>query len=216
MKQKQTYFLRASFAILIFVFLGYVVAFYPQHLEIFDTPIQTIIRGQLPSFATQFFKAITIIGNTSSQIIILMVAVAFLLYKKYYSEGIFLLISGMTAALAISSLKYLYGRPRPSISHLVHADGFSFPSGHSMGSMMILGSLIIIIGQRIKHRASALLIQSLLASIILLIGLSRIYLGVHYPTDVIAGFVLGYGVLNAIFPFYDQKRFEWRFQNKQK
>ncbi|HHK1593961.1 TPA: phosphatase PAP2 family protein, partial [Streptococcus pyogenes] len=46
-------------------------------------------------------------------------------------------------------------------------------------------------------------------------GLSRIYLGVHYPSDILAGFVLGFGILQFIYPFYKQKRFEWRFLLKQ-
>ena len=51
---------------------------------------------------------------------------------------------------------------------------------------------------------------------IALVGLSRIYVGVHYPTDVLAGFTLAFGLLNVIYPTYDRIRFEWRFQSKQK
>lgn len=216
MKQKQTYFVRASFAVLIFVMLGYVVKFYPEVLTEFDNIIQSTIRGSLPALATHIFSTITVIGNTSTQVALVIIVSAFLLKHKWYAEGSFVAISGILAGIVISAFKHIYQRPRPSIEHLVHAGGFSFPSGHSLGTMLIIGSLIIIIGQRVKNQQLKVILQTLLGLIIFLVGLSRIYLGVHYPTDVIAGFTLGYGLLNLLYPFYDQKRFEWRFQNKQK
>ncbi|MFC5630988.1 MULTISPECIES: phosphatase PAP2 family protein [Streptococcus] len=216
MKQKQTYFVKASFAILVFVMLGYVVKFYPEVLTGFDSSIQSTIRGQLPQLATHFFSAITFIGNASTQIALVIITFALLLNQKWYAESGFVAISGILAAIVIAGFKNIYQRPRPSLEHLVHAGGFSFPSGHSLGTMLIIGSLIVILSQRIKQQQLKLVLQIILELTILLVGLSRIYLGVHYPTDVIAGFTLGYGLLNLLYPIYDQKRFEWRFQNKQK
>ncbi|WP_162011240.1 phosphatase PAP2 family protein [Streptococcus sp. S784/96/1] len=216
MKQKQTYFVKASFAILVFVMLGYVVKFYPEVLTGFDNSIQSTIRGQLPQLATHFFSAITLIGNASTQIALVIITFALLLNQKWYAESGFVAISGILAAIVIAGFKNIYQRPRPSLEHLVHAGGFSFPSGHSLGTMLIIGSLIVILSQRIKQQQLKLVLQIILELTILLVGLSRIYLGVHYPTDVIAGFTLGYGLLNLLYPIYDQKRFEWRFQNKQK
>ncbi|WP_161978562.1 phosphatase PAP2 family protein [Streptococcus sp. S784/96/1] len=216
MKQKQTYFVKASFAILVFVMLGYVVKFYPEVLTGFDNSIQSTIRGQLPQLATHFFSAITFIGNASTQIALVIITFALLLNQKWYAESGFVAISGILAAIVIAGFKNIYQRPRPSLEHLVHAGGFSFPSGHSLGTMLIIGSLIVILSQRIKQQQLKLVLQIILELTILLVGLSRIYLGVHYPTDVIAGFTLGYGLLNLLYPIYDQKRFEWRFQNKQK
>lgn len=216
MKNKQTYLVRGSFAALIFVILGYVVKFYPEVIRDFDTSIQAAIRGNLPELATRFFKAITVIGNTGTQVALVILALLFLSSKKWYAEAGFVTLSGILAGILIFSLKNVYLRPRPSLEHLVHAGGYSFPSGHSMGTMLIIGTLIIIVGQRIKKQSLKLPVQVVLGASILLVGLSRIYLGVHYPTDVLAGFSLGFGILNFLYPFYDQKRFEWRFQNKQK
>ena len=187
MKHKHTHYIYASFALLLFVALGYMVKFYPEALTGFDSNIQTWVRGDLPAGLTRFFKTITILGNTPVQAIIAIVAVIWLYLRQYKAEAIFVGASGLLASILIVSLKYIYQRQRPSITHLVHASGYSFPSGYAITGLLIF-----------------------------LVGLSRIYVGVHYLTDVLAGFTLAFGLINAIYPTYDRIRFEWRFQSKQK
>lgn len=216
MKYSSHYWIRASFAFLIFVFIGYTVKFYPQHLVDFDSPVQAAIRGNLPSVLTSFFKGITIIGNPEVQIWLVLATVLVLFLLKWKAEAIWLTVNSVMAGLLIVSLKAVYERPRPSLSHLVEAGGYSFPSGHALGSMLILGTLLVIVTQRLKTGLLGRLLQFILASAIILVGLSRIYLGVHYPTDVLAGFILGFALLSLSYPTYCHKRFEWRFQSKQK
>lgn len=114
------------------------------------------------------------------------------------------------------SLKHLYQRPRPEILHLVEEKGFSFPSGHSLAVTLLIGSLIIIVGQRVKDRTVRLILQILLGIYLVSVIISRVYLGVHYPSDVLASLCLGLGILFIEFPFYDKLRFQWRFTGKQK
>lgn len=137
-KSKQPYLLWSSFAFLAFVMLGYCVKFTPEVLKSFDTPIQTAIRGQLPQFWTTFFSSITVLGNTSTQVILVVIVFLFFRYKKWYVESYYMLGNGLISAICILSLKNIYQRPRPSISHLVEAHGYSFPSGHSMGNILLL------------------------------------------------------------------------------
>ncbi len=158
---------------------------------------------------------ITVLGNVLTQLIVVVFAFVILQALKWKAESYYVLIAGLGASVLIVSLKLIYQRVRPTIEHLVFAGGYSFPSGHSMGSMLIYGSLIVIAHQRIKQPFLRLVVQWLLGSLIVLIGLSRIYLGVHYPSDVLAGFILGFGVLELVYPFYDRKRFEWRFHGEQ-
>ena len=132
MKHKHTHYIYASFALLLFVALGYMVKFYPEALTGFDSNIQTWVRGDLPAGLTRFFKTITILGNTPVQAIIAIVAVIWLYLRQYKAEAIFVGASGLLASILIVSLKYIYQRQRPSITHLVHASGYSFPSGHSL------------------------------------------------------------------------------------
>ncbi len=216
MKHTHTHYIYASFALLLFVALGYLVKFYPEALTGFDSNIQTWVRGGLPAGLTRFFKTITILGNTPVQAIIAIVAVIWLYLRQYKAEAIFVGASGLLASILIVSLKYIYQRQRPSITHLVHASGYSFPSGHSLGTFMILGAIAIVLAQRLEKKESKIVVYAITGLLIFLVGLSRIYVGVHYPTDVLAGFTLAFALLNAIYPTYDRIRFEWRFQSKQK
>lgn len=216
MKHKHTHYIYASFALLLFVALGYMVKFYPEALTGFDSNIQTWVRGDLPVGLTRFLKTITILGNTPVQAIIAIVAVIWLYLRQYKAEAIFVGASGLLASILIVSLKYIYQRQRPSITHLVHASGYSFPSGHSLGTFMILGAIAIVLAQRLAKKESKIVVYGITGLLIFLVGLSRIYVGVHYPTDVLAGFTLAFALLNAIYPTYDRIRFEWRFQSKQK
>ena len=152
MKHTHTHYIYASFALLLFVALGYMVKFYPEALTGFDSNIQTWVRGGLPAGLTRFFKTITILGNTPVQAIIAIVAVIWLYLRQYKSEAIFVGASGLLASILIVSLKYIYQRQRPSITHLVHASGYSFPSGHSLGTFMILGAIAIVLAQRLEKK----------------------------------------------------------------
>lgn len=212
MHNRQKYFIRASFAALIFVILGYIVKFDPRTLQGFDRAVQSAIRGDLPAPLTTFFRTIT---HSSTLLVLFVVVAGFFIGRKWYIEAGLLAFMGVVDLVLVLTLKNLYQRPRPSIKHLVVETGYSFPSAHSLVLMLIVGSMIIIAHQRIKRKDARYLVEFLLGLAILLIGLSRIYLGVHYPTDVLASFVLGYGVLNLVFPFYDELRFEWRFKHKQ-
>ena len=118
--------------------------------------------------------------------------------------------------ILIKLIKLVYQRSRPAIPHLVEEGGYSFPSGHAMATAIVLGTLLIIAQQRIQQNQMKRLAQVLMLGFIITIMASRVYLGVHYPTDVIGGALMGFAILNIEFPFYDKLRFQWRFTGKQK
>lgn len=129
------------------------VKFYPESLVSFDTSIQTEVRADLPANVTQFFKLITLTGNVATQFGIVVILAIFFYLKKWYVESAYVAINGVVAGLLVMTLKLLYQRVRPTITHLVFAGGYSFPSGHSMGSMIIIGTLIIVVHQRLKKES---------------------------------------------------------------
>ena len=216
MKDKQTFMMKGSFALLLFVILGYIVKFYPNMLIGFDQPIQTAIRGDLPASLTFLFRTITHLIDIPV-IITWVLIVAFIFYRKQWKLESYLMLGNLTlAGILIVTFKNIYQRPRPEIVHLVEEKGFSFPSGHSLVVTLMVGSLIVILSQRIKNTVWRKIVQILLSLYIVSVLVSRIYLGVHYPSDVLASLCLGLGILFIEFPFYDKLRFQWRFTGKQK
>ncbi|GGE31358.1 phosphatase PAP2 family protein [Streptococcus himalayensis] len=215
MKHKQTWLTRGSFALLLFVILGYVVKFYPEQLTNIDQPIQAGIRGDLPRLWTNFFATMTQLANIPVIISWVLIFVLFFLWKNWQSEALYVAGNLALSGLLVSLLKQVYQRPRPSISHLVQETGFSFPSGHSLAATLVFGSLIVVMYQRIQKKPLRYLMQGMCLLLIGIVLVSRVYLGVHYPSDVLGGALLGFGVLCLEYPFYDEWRFKRRFTRKQ-
>ena len=216
MKDKQTYLTKGSFALLLFVILGYIVKFYPDMLIGFDQPIQTAIRGDLPASLTFLFRTITHLIDIPV-IITWVLIVAFIFYRKQWKLESYLMLGNLAlAGILIVTFKNIYQRPRPEILHLVEEKGLSFPSGHSLAVTIMVGTLIVIFSQRIKDQLWKRIVQILLGFYLLSVLVSRVYPGVHYPSDVLASLCVGLGVLFIEFPFYDKLRFQWRFKGKQK
>ena len=216
MKDKQTFMMKGSFALLLFMIIGYIVKFYPEMLVSFDQPIQTAIRGDLPETLTLLFRAITHLIDIPV-IITWVLIVAFIFYRKQWKLESYLMLGNLAlAGILIVTFKNIYQRPRPEILHLVEEKGFSFPSGHSLAVTIMVGTLIVIFSQRIKDQLWKRIVQILLGLYLVSVLISRVYLGVHYPSDVLASLCVGLGVLFIEFPFYDKLRFQWRFKGKQK
>lgn len=216
MKNKQTYLMKGSFALLLFVILGYIVKFYSEMLAGFDQPIQTAIRGDLPDALTFLFRIITHLIDIPV-IITWVLIVALIFYRKQWKMESYLMLGNLAlAGILIVTFKNIYQRPRPEILHLVEEKGFSFPSGHSLAVTIMVGTLIVIFSQRIMNSTWRKVVQIGLGIYLVSVLVSRIYLGVHYPSDVLASLCVGLGVLFMEFPFYDKLRFQWRFTGKQK
>ena len=216
MKNKQTFLTKGSFALLLFVILGYVVKFHSGQLKGIDSLLQTTLRGNLPHALTVFFSSLTSLINTPVIVTWVALLLVIFIYKKWWSEALLLGGNLVLTGLLVKLLKGVYQRPRPALQHLVVESGFSFPSGHALASTLIFGTLLIIVSQRMQTVQTKRLLQGLLIAMILLIVMSRVYLGVHYPTDVLGSLLLGVGILYIEFPYYDKVRFQWRFAGKQK
>jgi undecaprenyl-diphosphatase len=145
--------------------------------------------------APSFTKGVVLVTELGSGklIIFLGILLSLFLFKKLNRkrESLLLLIAIAGSVLLNEGLKLVFQRSRPELVHLVEAGGYSFPSGHAMNSFVFYGMLGFILWQIFKGiyaKTISLLVCSLLP---LAIGLSRIYLGVHFATDVIAGFAAG-------------------------
>ena len=92
-------------------------------------------------------------------------------------------------------IKNIIQRPRPDHLRLIKQGGYSFPSGHSMIAVCVYGTLIYLVHKKVKNKKIKILLEVLLTLLILLIGISRIYVGVHYPSDVLTGYLISIIIL---------------------
>lgn len=156
--------------------------------------IDTIVREYIYSFRsitlTYILIGITFLGNWQT---IGFICFILLLYKHTrFSYGIPLSSAALISSLLKDILKGIFLRERPDLYlHLIQQGGYSYPSGHSMISLVFYGMIISICKQKIKNRTVLNTVTILLAVLIILIGFSRIYLGVHYPSDVLGGWSIG-------------------------
>ncbi len=135
---------------------------------------------------------VSAVGSTQIALLVAGAATAVLAALRHWHGVLMVVLSVVAAQLIVQVIKHAVERPRPGAGDaLVHAGGFSFPSGHSATSMAVyatLAFLLIRAANRDRVRVAVGLIGGL---IVLAVGLSRVFLGVHYPTDVLAGWLTG-------------------------
>jgi membrane-associated phospholipid phosphatase len=162
------------------------------HKTAFDERAFEALGGYVNPFNNEFMVFITFFGTHYFLIPLNIGLVAWFLFvrrHKWYSIKVPTI--AISSVLLMLLLKGFFGRPRPLIPLLNEAKGFSFPSGHALMSTTVYGLIIYLVWQNVKRPALRWLLVSLLAIFILCICLSRIYLRVHYTSDVLAGISLG-------------------------
>ncbi len=144
-----------------------------------------------PAF-TQFMQFITFFGNHLFLIPAnLLLIIYFLFLKRHRWYSIKVPVVAIGGVLLMFLLKQFFNRPRPLVPLLEPVRGLSFPSGHALMSMSFYGLLIFLVWDNVRNPAWKWILSILLFLFILLIGFSRIYLRLHYFSDVIAGFSAG-------------------------
>ncbi|MDQ0157428.1 undecaprenyl-diphosphatase [Robertmurraya andreesenii] len=187
--------------IIIFSLIAYLMEI--EKLISFDSLIIAFVQGFETEFLTAIMKFFSFIGSTVSVIIISIGSALYLYYVlRHRRELILLAITMIGSTLLNILLKSIFQRARPEINQIVFEEGFSFPSGHSMAAFSLYGILTFLLWRHIKTRIGRGLLLTINSLMILLIGLSRIYLGVHYPSDVIAAYAAsGFWLFTVIWFF---------------
>jgi undecaprenyl-diphosphatase len=171
----------------------------------FDDSVISFIQGFESPILTAVMQFFSWIGSGRIVTIISLI-VLFILYKvwKYRSELVLFVTVVVGSSILNQLLKSLFHRDRPSLHRLVEASGFSFPSGHSMEAVALYGILAFLLWRHIENRLGRGILIFVSLVMIMAIGVSRIYLGVHYPSDVIGGYFAGGFWLFAAIWFYQR------------
>ena len=147
-------------------------------------------------FMVYFFEFVTLMGGWQ---MVILISIILLIIERDKIQV--LLIPSITVMSVIinETIKNVIMRPRPNVMALSHASGYSMPSGHSLTAVVFYGLIIIFLVAKIKDKKYRKLINVLLTVLITLIGFSRVYLRVHYFSDVVAGLALGLMIVTVVY-----------------
>lgn len=147
-----------------------------------------------PGWVEEMMRDITSLGSMSILGLLVISVLGYLLLQHRPRSALFLLVAVVGGVVLGDLLKAVFDRPRPDVvPHMVEVISESFPSGHTTMAAVVyptLGAMMSRVVSRVRTRLYLLGLSAFLAC---LVGLSRMYLGVHYPTDVLAGLTLGFG-----------------------
>lgn len=163
-----------------------------ETLASYDQQITDYVISQRSTVLTKYFSFVTNVGDVYGYLIVLGIAVfiSAVVFKRWKYIGQIALVLAL-ASISNMMFKRAIDRARPGIEHLVSVETLSYPSRHAMSAVAFFGFLIYLL---YTFRMNKLLKAAgilLLAVLILSIGISRIYLGVHFPSDIVGGFIAG-------------------------
>ena len=184
--------LLAIFGGALVVFIGIIEMVFRDNKSDFDVQAFKVLAGSVSNINTDAMLFFTFLGTHIFLIPANLILVAYFLFiKKHRWYSIKIPVVALSSLVLMFSLKYLFRRSRPFTPLLEQARGYSFPSGHALISFTFYGLLIYLIWQNVKNIWFKWLCIIALALLVFVIGLSRVYLRVHYASDVIAGYCVG-------------------------
>jgi len=163
-----------------------------QKQDDFDFRVFDFLRPYVSDINTDIVQFFTFFG---SQLFLVPAWLFFLTYYYFVRKNKWYFIKMLTISIStlafMKGLKFLFNRPRPLIPLLKEVPGLSFPSGHAFASFVFYGMLVYIVYREVKNKWLKWILIILLGFMIFAIGLTRVYLRVHYASDVLAGFCFG-------------------------
>ena len=206
-----------AFLCLIIVLLMLEDIFENQQLELDIWVYRLVILNLRSEPLTMIMRIIT---NLASAYILIAITLGTLIFIKNKKVGLCIASNLVITTILNQLFKYIIQRPRPEGYRLIAESGYSFPSGHSMVSMAFYGLIIYLIWKMVKNKKVKHISCGILGLLIPLIGFSRIYLGVHYASDVIGGFAISIVYLllftNIIRSILQLEKEKWKGMDKRK
>lgn len=145
-----------------------------------------------PPWTAEVGRDVTALGGVTIILLVTGAVAGFLLLDRKYAAMAFVIAATATGFVVSAGLKALFQRPRPDmVPHLMKAVHSSFPSGHSMMAAVVYLTLGALLARMVADRRLKFYVLGVAAMLTALVGVSRVYMGVHYPTDVLAGWCAG-------------------------
>lgn len=190
-------------------FLFFVLTTIAVHYGIVDQldhAVTSFIQNFESPLLTAIFITFTHIGSFIGTIIIFLILLYFFRRFNWRAESILLTGTVLSTPIINIILKELIQRPRPTASFLVEVSGYSFPSGHTMYAVSLYGITLTLIWFKLKRMGERIFLTIAISFMILTIAISRIYLGVHYPSDIIGGIFASNFMISFTFYLYLTER----------
>ena len=178
------------FLITLFVFVAIADEIVLEHENGFDTSISNAILSLDSPLATKLFETITFFGSSSFLFPAYSILILYYLIRRRWKLALDVTTIGITSTALLYLLKDIFKRQRPLDPLIRNVTGFSFPSGHSFSSFTFFGMLAYLIWQTHLKSSWKILMTVIFFLLATAIAFSRVYLRVHYPSDVVAGFCL--------------------------
>lgn len=157
-----------------------------------DERLADWLHGRATDPFTDIFRGITVLGNFTTVLAVTAVAVAVLWRRRRHTDAAFVTLAFLGAQVLSTGMKLGFKRDRPFFPDpLATERTFSFPSGHALVSLAVYGSIALVLARVVSTPARRALLLGGTAVLVLAIGFSRLYLGVHFLSDVLAGYAAG-------------------------
>jgi membrane-associated phospholipid phosphatase len=157
-----------------------------------DAEASAEAQAHMTHESTTWAQDLANLASTKTALVVTIVAVLVLLVRRHWRGAIALALVFPVTQVAVQLIKLVVERPRPAgNAALTDAQGFSFPSAHSATSVAVYATIAFILIRASRHGHSRVAIASMATALVLAVGFSRVLLGAHYPTDVLAGWTFG-------------------------
>ena len=187
-------------------FFGFIIISYLVHIDylaVFDRAVIDLVQGLEAKGLTAAMKFFTYIGSLRFIVILTLPIFLFLFFVLKHRLEILVFLSVVYITPILNRLLKLYfNRARPDFHRLIEIGGYSFPSGHAMNAFSFYSILAFLLWRHVPTRLGRIAVILFSSLMILAIGMSRVYLGVHYPSDIIGGFLASGLWVAAVISFF--------------
>lgn len=188
------------------LFLILTVLVKTSNMTSFDTAIYNFLTRNMNSTLTTMYKCFTFLGSTLFIIILVLLFLGCFIFFKKRNKGFVVAATLIISTVINNVIKLIIRRDRPSVLRLVEEHTFSYPSGHAMAAFSMYGILIYLVIKSNLSKKMKLIFSIILGIIPVLVGMSRIYLGAHYASDIIGGFLVSGIILLTITYYIDKNK----------